>query len=105
MRAVVDDDVYDTDTADFVCDCSTVGYRPRHPSWERSALFRSPEGHWFMVGQGGPDSRLVQDHYAEPHIMTITRLESDDAWFLIVEHAPDGWPLKQEDLEDQDTAS
>jgi hypothetical protein len=57
MRKVVNGRVYDTDTAELICDISPSGYSRSDFKWEDTALYRSPKGQFFLAGEGGALSR------------------------------------------------
>jgi len=60
MRKVIDGKVYDTKTADFVCDISPPGSNRGDFRFEDTGLYKSPKGTFFIAGEGGPLSRWAQ---------------------------------------------
>jgi hypothetical protein len=57
MRNIINRKVYDTETAEWIYDTSN-GSGVNDFGFERSALYRTTRGAWFLAGNGGPSSRF-----------------------------------------------
>jgi hypothetical protein len=57
MRNIINRKVYDTETAEWIYDTSN-GNGVNDFGFERSALYRTKRGVWFLAGNGGPSSRF-----------------------------------------------
>ena len=62
MREVINGKVYDTKTAQQVCDITPLGLvnGRRDFTWEDTRLYRTAKGAFFIAGEGGPRSRWAQ---------------------------------------------
>ena len=60
MRKVINGKVYDTETAERVHEVS-FGYASDFNHFEE-ALYRTPNGRWFIVGSGGALTRYATSH-------------------------------------------
>jgi hypothetical protein len=54
VKAIIDGRIYNTDTADFVCEWS-YGWEG-DLRWHETALYRTKKGTFFIAGRGGPRS-------------------------------------------------
>ena len=63
MRKIINGKAYDTDTATEVCECGTAGELPRGDfrRW-KGTLYKTPNGRFFMVGEGGPMTLFARHH-------------------------------------------
>jgi hypothetical protein len=59
MKKIIDGRVYNTSTADFICDVSGRGGSVSRDDfyYERTGLFRTKKGTWFISGEGEGASR------------------------------------------------
>jgi hypothetical protein len=58
MQKVIDNLVYDTETADRLCDVSGPGgYSRSDFQWEDTWLYRTKNGRFFIAGEGGAMTR------------------------------------------------
>ncbi len=57
MRKVVDGKIYDTETAEVICDISPAGFHQGDFKWEDTCLYKSKAGTFFIAGGGGAYSR------------------------------------------------
>ena len=58
IRKVIDGKVFDTATAEHICPITMVGGSLHHDhECERTDLYRSPKGQFFIAGEGGAASR------------------------------------------------
>ena len=57
MRNIINGKIYDTATAEWIYDTSN-GSGVSDFKHERSALYRTTRGRWFLAGYGGPMSRF-----------------------------------------------
>lgn len=59
MRRIINGKVYDTATADLVCDVTPPGAAQSRTDfhYENTSLYRSPRGQFFLAGEGGARSR------------------------------------------------
>jgi hypothetical protein len=57
MRKVIDGRIYNTETAQFVCDISPGGYSQSDFEWEDTALYQTRRGAFFIAGRGNARSR------------------------------------------------
>lgn len=55
MKRIINGKIYDTQTAELICELRTRFYRRDLPFLE-TALYRSPQGQYFLLGEGGPES-------------------------------------------------
>jgi len=60
MKQIIDGKIYNTDTAEFVCDTSNSLGRSDF-AHERSALYVTKKGAFFVAGRGGPMTRFKRD--------------------------------------------
>lgn len=58
MKAVIDGLLYDTDTATEICDISN-GYSTNDFEYRSGKLCKTPNGRYFAVGSGGPNSMFA----------------------------------------------
>jgi hypothetical protein len=65
MQDIIEGHVYDTDTATLVRDISN-GEPVGSFGYERSAIYRTPEGRFFVAGKGGPLSRWGVNYEVGP---------------------------------------
>ncbi len=56
IRRVIDGKLYNTETAEFVCDMSGP-YNRGDFNWDQTYLYRSPKGQFFVAGEGHASSR------------------------------------------------
>lgn len=61
MKAIVNGRIYNTDTADVVCDVS-YGWSGSDLNWHETILYRTKNGAFFLAGKGGPRSMWAQRH-------------------------------------------
>lgn len=61
MRAVIGGKIYDTTTAQVVCDISPAGYSNSDFEWEDTALYKSPAGQFFIAGAGNARTRWAKE--------------------------------------------
>ena len=61
MKAIINARVYNTDTADIVCDISR-GWSGSDLDWHETILYRTKNGAFFVAGQGGPRSMWAERH-------------------------------------------
>ena len=59
MRQIINKKIYDTTTAEHIHDTSNTSSF-RDFKYERSALYRTPHGAWFVAGYGGASSRFAR---------------------------------------------
>jgi hypothetical protein len=57
MKKVIDGRIYDTQTAELLCDVSPGGFSRSDFKWEDTALYRTKSGAFFLAGEGGAASR------------------------------------------------
>lgn len=60
MRKIIGRKVYDTNTAQTVCDISPSGFSGSDFRWEDTKLYKSPKGQFFIAGEGGPMTRWAE---------------------------------------------
>jgi hypothetical protein len=58
VKAIINGRVYNTDTADLVCE-TYRGYSGDF-HWDETGLYRTKKGTFFLAGQGGPKSRWAE---------------------------------------------
>ena len=56
MKKVIDGRVYNTETADCICDLRCSHY-PSDFAYHETSLYRTKKGAYFLAGKGGPMSR------------------------------------------------
>lgn len=56
MRKIIERLIYDTDTADHLCDLRCP-FNYGDFKWEDTAVYRTPRGRFFLSGEGGAMSR------------------------------------------------
>jgi hypothetical protein len=61
VKAIINARVYNTSTADVVCDISE-GWSGSDSSWHETILYRTKKGTFFIAGRGGPHSMWAQRH-------------------------------------------
>ena len=59
MKAIINANVCNTETADVVCDVS-AGWKGADADWQETTLYRTKKGSFFIVGEGGPRSIWTQ---------------------------------------------
>jgi hypothetical protein len=57
IRRVIDGKIYDTRTADEVATIASLDYGRNDCRYEKTALFLTKKGAWFIAGEGGPLTR------------------------------------------------
>lgn len=57
MKKVIEGKLYNTATADEICDISPSGFYRGDFRYEDTRLYRTKKGSWFLAGEGGPLSR------------------------------------------------
>lgn len=55
MKQIINGRMYDTQTATLITTLDTDSRSDF--GWERTSLYRTPKGNYFLTGQGGPMSR------------------------------------------------
>jgi hypothetical protein len=60
MRKIIAGKVYDTDTAELICDISGNISDRSNFGFDDTGLYRTPNGRFFVAGHGGPRSRWAQ---------------------------------------------
>jgi hypothetical protein len=61
MRKVIEGKVYDTTTAEYICDVTpTSGMSQSDFRWEDTDLYRTKKGTFFIAGKGGPLTRWAE---------------------------------------------
>lgn len=55
MKAIINAHVYNTATAEVVCDVS-AGWKGADTDWHETTLYRTKKGAFFIAGEGGPRS-------------------------------------------------
>lgn len=60
IKRVIDGKVYDTETAEQICDCGSHGYSSRDFKWHDTYLYRTKNGAFFLAGEGGPMTMWAQ---------------------------------------------
>ncbi len=60
MKRIVNGRVYNTETAEVICDCSPSGFYGGDFRVESTTLYKSPKGTFFIAGKGGPLSRWAE---------------------------------------------
>jgi hypothetical protein len=65
MQKIIAGKLYDTETAERVCDISgEAGTNPRHDIyWAETWLYKSPKGTFFVAGEGGARSRWKRQQH------------------------------------------
>lgn len=61
MKSIINAHIYNTDTAEVVCDIS-YGWSGTDLNWHESTLYRTKKGAFFLVGKGGPRSMWAEGH-------------------------------------------
>lgn len=61
MKAIINARIYNTETADVVCDISQ-GWKGSDLDWHETGLFRTKNGTFFVAGRGGPRSMWAERH-------------------------------------------
>ncbi len=59
MKRVIDGKIYDTKTAEEICDLPCHHY-PGDFQFHETTLYRTPRGNFFLAGKGGPMTRWAQ---------------------------------------------
>ena len=59
MKAIINARIYNTETADVVCDVSH-GWKGSDLDWHETALYRTKNGTFFLAGRGGPRSMWAE---------------------------------------------
>lgn len=59
MKRVIDGKVYNTETAEEICDLPCSAY-PGDFQYHETTLYRTPKGAYFLAGKGGPMTRWAQ---------------------------------------------
>jgi len=54
IKRVIGGKVYDTSTAEEICDCGSSGYSCSEFKWHDTYLYRTKKGAFFLAGEGGP---------------------------------------------------
>lgn len=87
MRKIVNGRIYDTETAEYLCDLSPSGFMRGDFQWEDTALYRSPKGQYFLAGEGGARSRWGREHGQNGWISGsgMELIDEDRAKFLVAE--------------------
>ena len=57
MRKIINGKVYDTATAQEICNISPSGYSRSDFGWEDTTLYQTKKCAFFIAGEGGPNSR------------------------------------------------
>jgi hypothetical protein len=60
MKQIIDSKTYNTETATVICDASNDLWC-RDFAYERSCLYVTKNGAYFLAGEGGPASRFFRD--------------------------------------------
>lgn len=60
MRAVIGGKLFDTNTAEVICDVSPSGYSNSDFKWENTTLYKSPAGQFFVAGSGNAMTRWAK---------------------------------------------
>ena len=55
MKRSINGKIYNTDTAEFICDLPCHYYRSDF-KWHDTSLYRTKKGTYFLAGEGGPMS-------------------------------------------------
>lgn len=61
MKAIFDARIYNTDTADVVCEVGH-GWSGSDLDWHETTLYRTKRGAFFLAGKGGPRSMWAKRH-------------------------------------------
>jgi hypothetical protein len=61
LKAIINAHVYNTETADVVCDVS-YGWSGSDLDWHETTLYRPKKGAFFLAGKGGPRSMWAEQH-------------------------------------------
>ena len=61
MKAIINARVYNTETANVVCDIS-YGWRGSDLGWHETTLYRTKNETFFLAGKGGPRSMWAEQH-------------------------------------------
>ena len=56
MKKVIEGKIYDTKTAQEICDLPSPTQNPSDFGWHQTTLFRTAKGRFFVAGEGGPRS-------------------------------------------------
>lgn len=90
MQRTIRGKIYDTDTAEKICDVSAnhgLGYYDF--AYDKTHLYRTAKGNWFIAGEGGPMSQWKE--VIRPGQVTngegIVPVSPDEAWRLLERHA------------------
>lgn len=59
MKRVIDGKIYNTETAEEICDLTCSAY-PGDFQFHETTLYRTPKGAYFLAGKGGPLTRWAQ---------------------------------------------
>lgn len=59
MKRVIEGKLYNTETADKICDLPCQ-YYPGDFNYHETTMYRSPKGQYFLAGRGGPKTRWSQ---------------------------------------------
>lgn len=62
MKTIIAGRVYDTDTAERVCELECRVYRSDF-AWHETSLYRSPKGQFFVAGRGNARSMWAEPAY------------------------------------------
>jgi hypothetical protein len=91
MRKVINGKVYDTETAEHVCDVSGNISDRGDFHYDSTGLYRTRIGQFFISGHGGPRSQWAvstgQNSWAGGNGLRL--VEEDDARALVERHADD----------------
>jgi hypothetical protein len=95
MRRIINQKVYDTETADLVCDVSGNGanFSQSDFDFDDTSLYRTKKGEWFVAGEGGASSRWGKPYGRNSYtggagVRTVTE---DEAKALVEEFASDDY--------------
>jgi hypothetical protein len=93
MRKVIDGKVYDTETADLVCDISGYGGTLSQSDFrhDNTNLYRTKKGAWFIVGEGGAMSQWSEPCGSNSYIggSGMRVVSEDEAKAFVAEFASD----------------
>lgn len=90
MRKIIDGRTYDTATADKLCEISDVGqtFPSSDYRWERTSLYRSPKGRFFIAGSSGPLARwAIPVRGGKGEGSGLKLIDESEARTLIEQHA------------------
>jgi len=88
MRKIINGKVYDTTTADEICEWGPSGLTRNDFHWWTESLYRTKKGAWFVAGEGGALSKYRQPHgngsIGGEDLRLVTE---DEARALVEQHA------------------